>query len=139
MPTMYNFTDQHKAQGNSGKLTASLAMLVMVTFLCQLILPTVAYLKSNSRPNLWNEICSVDGNRNTAENKGAARPDSTPTRHTDCPLCWHLTAATILDTPTATHTVHFLFLNVIQFILITAPAYNRQLLIQESRGPPAFN
>ena len=105
----------------------------MLAMLGQSVLPTLAYVRSNSNPGLWDEICSVYGAR---EQSATPQNDQTPAHHASCPLCLHVFNDTVLDTPIAVLSLHLLLINEIRYI--TAPRYftDSRKVIPDARGPP---
>jgi len=120
----------------ANKLTTWLALWLMVTMLGQALLPTVAYMRSDANPGLWDEICSVYGVR---KNTVQAPSDQLPSHHADCPLCLQVFHDTILDAPLVAVTFHLLFLNQISLIAPASHPVNQRTIIPEARGPPDFN
>ena len=108
----------------------------MIAMLGQAILPTLVYLRSNSNPGLWDEICSVYGVRQKVV---APDGDQTPAKHADCPLCLHAFNDIVLGTTVASFSLHVLFLNEISNVFALRYFTHLRSIIPEARGPPALN
>jgi len=136
---MRNRLLQLTLQLTSQSRSAWIAMCVVLAMLGQSLLPTLAYVRSNSNPGLWDEICSVYGVRVVEKTVGAPDSDQVPGHHADCPLCLHVFNDIVLDTPTASISLQLLFLNEIRYVFALHHFTDQRSIIPEARGPPAAN
>jgi len=116
-----------------------LALWVLLAMLGQSVLPTLAYLRSDTAPELWNEICSVYGARKFAASTTDTAKDHAPAKHADCPLCLHLFSDVILAKQSFSAAFHLLLLNEISIILSPRHFISQRSFAPEARGPPKIN
>jgi hypothetical protein len=124
---------------NADRLSIWIALALLVAMLGQSVLPTWASMRSDTNPGLWNEICSVYGNRQIRSAEADSSKQQTPAHHVDCPLCLHIFGDIDLATHQASATRHLLFLNAVVAVICTEPNYFSAAFRPEARGPPQFN
>jgi hypothetical protein len=123
----------------SNRLPAWIALWVLLAILGQSVLPTLAYLRSDVAPSLWNEICGVYGPRQATADPSDTPKDKAPAHHADCPLCLHMFSDIILAGPNASAAFHLLFLTEFGIIADPQQFISRLSLVAEARGPPNLN
>lgn len=120
----------------AARFNSWLALWVMLAMLGQALLPTLGYLRSNSSPELWNEICSVVGVRQKSQSENDA-PTTAP--HADCPLCLQVFHGAILDTAQVSTLAVFVLLSHISFTVTEQHSFKLRAALPEARAPPEFN
>ena len=112
-----------------------LALWLMLAMLGQATVPTLASMRSNLNPGLWDEICSVYGVRQNTQKP----TDQMPTHHAECALCLQMVYDTILDAPAVAVSFQLLLINYLSPPAPVRHLFSRRAAVQEARGPPYFN
>ena len=120
------------------KLTTWIATWVMLSLLCQTIIPTVAYARSDLNPGLWNEICSAYGSRQVSSDNSAPG-DSGSSHHADCPLCLNIFNDIIPGNSVLVPEFYLLLVNEIGNDVYFNHHFTYRATVPEARGPPIFN
>ena len=120
----------------AGQFNSWLSLWVLVALLGQALLPTLAFERSGSAPELWNEICSVVGVRQSpipVQNTPASK------HHADCPLCLQPVHGVIADSGAASPLALFYLFNQISSAVLGQPITKIRTALPEARAPPEFN
>ncbi|MET3107381.1 hypothetical protein AAKU67_001550 [Oxalobacteraceae bacterium GrIS 2.11] len=121
-------------QSSTIKLRTWISLWALVGLLGQAMLPTLAYLRSDSTPGLWAEICSVYGVR-----QNTTSDDKVPMQHADCPLCLHIFSDVILAAADFSQPLQLLFFKEISSAAIQQQFFGRRTVTAEARAPPEFH
>jgi hypothetical protein len=118
------------------RINSWFALMLVLSMLGQSLLPTFAFLRLDTNPGLWNEICSSYGARKLIDEQGKQQA---PAHHVDCPLCLHIVGDVVLSTASASTALHLIFLSEITLFLNPQQFFSRHIFTSQARGPPAFN
>ena len=110
--------------------TSWLAMLLALALVCQALLPTFAYARSDLNPRFWDEICSVYGNKQNQPGKPVA------IHHADCPLCLNVVDHLIPVASCAAPQLRLLLLAEISHFIATTTLFAHGITAPVARGPP---
>jgi len=118
------------------KINHWLAAWVMLAVLFQAIVPAIAVERSNSSPELWNEICSVAGVR---PGSVTGKDGSAAMHHADCPLCLQLSPCALFSNSQASIVTRLFLFGHISFAVTDSLQTKIPATLPEARAPPEFN